>query len=135
MFGVRVVSAVFALAVLTGCATGEAFVDRRDMDLSTKKQKLPGFNGQVDVCYDSDTPREVRDKLAADACEVYGLQATLYLERRWQCRMLTPHLANYYCYDPDMRTADGTLVNPFSKAQVEAWRNEQSGVKAGSPAQ
>ncbi len=118
-----------ALAILVtlvcGCSSDEAFVDRREMVRSIKKQKLPGYDGQVTVCYDSDTPRAERDRLAAEACEVYGLRAILDTDNRWQCRFTTPHQANYYCYDPDMRMADGTLVNPFSSSQVSAWQRER----------
>lgn len=131
MNAAHTLAAIVLLAVLGGCSSGEAFVDRGEMVASYKKQRLPGYDGTVRVCYDSVTPRAERDKLAAEACEVYGLKALLSTEQRWQCRMSTPHLASYYCYDPDMRMADGTLVNPFSNSQVQAWRKEQMAGKAG----
>ncbi|BAE52758.1 hypothetical protein [Paramagnetospirillum magneticum] len=125
MLAFRSAALIVALAVLGGCSSGNAFVDRHEMDRSVKKQKLPGYDGQVTVCYEGDTPRAERDRLAAEACEVYGLKAVLVTERRWQCRMTAPHLASYYCFDPEMRMADGHLVNPFSNAQVKAWQTER----------
>ncbi|EME68712.1 hypothetical protein H261_17156 [Paramagnetospirillum caucaseum] len=118
-----------ALAVLItlvgGCSSGDAFVDRGYMDRSIKKQKLPGYDGQVTVCFGGDTPRAERDRLAAEACEVYGLKSMLSSEIRWQCRLTTPHRANYRCFDPDMRMADGTLVDPFSASRVKDWQRER----------
>jgi hypothetical protein len=136
MNAARAVASIIVLALLAGCSSAGAFVDRREMDLSTKKQRLPGYDGNVRVCYESDTPRAERDRLADEACEVYGLKALLIMEQRWQCRLTTPHLASYYCYDPSMRMANGTLVNPFSNSQVKAWRAEQAaGNAAGNSAQ
>lgn len=125
MHAIRTTAFVLLIALLGGCSMGEAFVDRREMDKSIKKQKLPGYDGQVSVCYGGDTPRDERDRLAAEACEVYGLKAILVTEHKWQCRLTVPHMANYYCYDPDMRMADGSLVNPFSNSQVKAWESER----------
>jgi len=127
MHAFRNAAFIVLLALLGGCASGEAFVDRREMDKSVKKQKLPGYDGQVTVCYDGETPKAERDRLAAEACEVYGLKAMLNSETRWQCRLTAPHRANYSCYDPDMRMADGALVNPFSASQVNAWQRERQG--------
>jgi hypothetical protein len=121
---------VVLAALLGGCSSGEAFVDRREMDRSIKKQKLPGYDGKVTVCYGGETPRAERDRLAAEACEVYGLKAILDRDARWQCRLTTPHQAIYYCYDPDMRMADGRLVDPFSSSQVNAWRRERAAAGA-----
>ncbi|KIL99743.1 hypothetical protein CCC_03915 [Paramagnetospirillum magnetotacticum MS-1] len=131
MLGLRSAALIIVLAVLGGCSSGDAFVDRAEMAKSIKKQKLPGYNGQVTVCYDSETPKAERDRLAAEACEVYGLKAQLTSETPWQCRMTAPHRAQYYCYDPDMRMADGSLVNPFSNSQVKAWNRERNAAKAG----
>jgi hypothetical protein len=125
MHAIRTTAFVLLIALLGGCSMGEAFVDRREMDKSIKKQKLPGYDGQVSVCYGDDTPRAERDRLAAEACEVYGLKAILVTEYKWQCRLTVPHMASYYCYDPDMRMADGSLVNPFSNSQVKAWEGER----------
>lgn len=130
MHAFRYAALAVIVALVGGCSSDEAFVDRREMDRSIKKQKLPGYDGSVTVCYDSDTPRAERDKLAAEACEVYGLKALLRTEAKWQCRLATPHQANYSCYDPDMRMANGTLVNPYSNSQVNAWRLERQ--KGGS---
>ncbi len=121
---------LIALSGLVGCADGEAFVDRNYMTLSVRKQKLPGYNGQVIVCFDSAAPTAKRDALAAEACEVYGLKAMLVEEQRWQCRATVPHMATYGCFDPTMRLADGSYVNPFSSSQVELWRKQRKGGEA-----
>ncbi|MBI3444089.1 MAG: hypothetical protein HY055_01665 [Magnetospirillum sp.] len=117
------------VALVGACSSGEAFVDRDYMQKSVKKQKLPGYNGAVVVCYGSDTPRAERDRLAAEACEVYGLQPLLASELRWQCRFTVPHRASYVCYNPDMRMANGALVNPFSPTNVKLWQREQAQIK------
>lgn len=119
------IAVVLTLAALLGACSSTAFVDRREMVNNIRKQKLPGYNGVVQVCYDDDTPRAERDRLAAEACEVYGLKAWLGSERKWQCRLTEPHLADYRCYDPKMRMADGRYVDPFSSFQVKIWRQER----------
>jgi hypothetical protein len=134
MLAFRSAALLIALAVLGACSSSTAFVDRREMERSVKKPKLPGYTGQVTVCYDGATSRQERDRLATEACEVYGLKAMLSDEVKWQCRLTTPHTANYHCYDPDMRMADGGLVNPFSNSQVKAWRRERSAATAREPA-
>ncbi len=121
--------------VAGGCSSGDAFVDRGYMIRNTKKEKLPGYNGSVLVCYSSDTPRERRDELAREACAVYGLEPRLVLDEKWQCRLTVPHLANYFCVDPKMVLANGQLINPFNASQVQAWRKQQARVKAGLPAE
>jgi hypothetical protein len=113
---------VMVSAFVAGCSSGDAFVDRSYMTKSVKKQKLPGYNGSVTVCYGSDTPRQVRDDLAREACAVYGLQPLLQLEARWQCRFTVPHQAAYACIDPEMRLPGGGYINPFNATQVEAWQ-------------
>lgn len=130
-------AAVFVVlaALLAGCSSPGAFVDRREMERSVKKQKLPGYDGMVTVCYDGETPRAERDRLAVEACEVYGLKAVLYREQNWQCRLTTPHRAVYYCYDPELRMADGRLVDPFSKGQVDDWRREREAAGKGDGAE
>ena len=130
MHAFRSAALCLLLALVGGCSSGDAFVDRDYMLRSVKKQKLPGYSGAVNVCFSSDTPRAERDKLAAEACEVYGLKALLSTEQRWQCRFTVPHLAQYICYDPNMRLANGALVNPFSPAQVKVWQREQAQIKA-----
>jgi hypothetical protein len=125
MHAVRIVASILLLGLAGGCSSGEAFVDRNYMQKSIKKQRLPGYDGTVTVCFGSDTPRAERDRLAAEACEVYGLKPVLSNETKWQCRLTVPHQANYYCHDPDMRMADGRLVNPFSSSQVKAWEEER----------
>ncbi|ARJ66902.1 hypothetical protein WV31_15085 [Magnetospirillum sp. ME-1] len=125
MHAIRTTAFVLLVAFLGGCSMGEAFVDRREMEKSVKKQKLPGHDGNLTVCYGNDTPKAERERLAAEACEVYGLKAMLVRELKWQCRLTVPHLANYYCYDPDMRMANGALVDPFSNSQVKAWERER----------
>ena len=113
---------VVVSALTVGCSSGEAFVDRSYMTKSVKKQKLPGYNGVVYVCYGSDTPKSVREDLARDACGVYGLEQRIMIEAPWQCRFTVPHLATYACIDPEMRTPSGSYVNPFNASQVEVWR-------------
>ncbi len=125
MHAVRSTALILLVALVGGCSSGDAFVDRGYIQKSIKKQKLPGYDGTVTVCYSGETPRVERDRLAGEACEVYGLKAMLGVEQRWQCRLTVPHLASYYCYDPDLRMADGRLVNPFSGPQVKAWQNER----------
>ncbi|OAN50130.1 hypothetical protein A6A04_01600 [Paramagnetospirillum marisnigri] len=125
MHPLRPVAFALIVLVLAGCADGGAFVDRNYTVMSVKKQKLPGYNGQVLVCYDDKTPLAKRDELAGEACEVYGLKSMLVLEQKWQCRVTKPHQATYACYDPEMRMADGRYVNPFSGSQVNAWAQEQ----------
>lgn len=127
------IAVVLTLAAVLGACSSSAFVDRREMENSIRKQKLPGYDGQVKVCYDDDTPRAERDRLAAEACEVYGLKAWLSSERKWQCRATVPHLADYRCYDPDMRMADGRYVDPFSNSDIKAWRRERK--KAEQPSE
>ena len=136
----RLILMMVVSAVIAGCSSGEAFVDRNYMALSVKKQKLPGYSGQLVVCYGSDTPREVRDRLASEACQVYGLQAVLVLEHPWQCRFTVPHAADYSCVDPAMRLPNGAYVNPFSASQVQTWsesqarnRADRSGGDPGTP--
>ena len=131
MHVVRSTAFILLLALVGGCSSGDAFVDRGYVEKSIKKQKLPGYDGAVTVCYNGETPRAERDRLASEACEVYGLKAMLSTERHWQCRLTVPHRAEYYCYDPDLRMADGTLVNPFSSSQVKAWQQEHQ--KNGEP--
>ncbi|TAN76932.1 MAG: hypothetical protein EPN20_01855 [Magnetospirillum sp.] len=117
----RLILMMVALAIVTGCSSGDAFVERGYLVRSVKKQMLPGYTGQLVVCYGSDTPRERRDALAREACEVYGLQPMMVLERRWQCRFTVPHAADYACIDPKMRMPNGGYINPFSASQVEMW--------------
>ena len=133
MWSLRPVALLLVAATLAGCSSGEAFVDRNYMTKTIKKQKLPGWDGQVPVCFSSDTPRETRDQLAREACEVYGLEAKLLRVERWQCRFTVPHMASYICFDPDMRFANGALVNPFSAGQVDMWQRQQARIKAGIP--
>ncbi|WP_239988486.1 hypothetical protein [Paramagnetospirillum kuznetsovii] len=121
---------VLVAAAVTGCASGEAFVDRSYTVRSVKKQKLPGYNGTLTVCYDGDAPTEKRDHLASEACEVYGLQAILIQEYKWQCRLTVPHLAVYSCVDPNMRLANGSYINPFMPGQVDRWVRGQKTEKA-----
>lgn len=130
MVSLRPLLLALATAALAGCAGGEAFVDRNYMTATVKKQKLPGYNGAVTVCYDGAAPPEKRDQLAAEACTVYGLEAMLVGELKWQCRLTAPHMATYACVDPKMRMASGAMVNPFSPSQVEAWNSEQKRGKA-----
>jgi hypothetical protein len=125
MRSLRTIVLMLVTAAVAGCAGGEAFVDRNYMTKSVKKQKLPGYDGTVAVCYDGGASREKRDQLAGEACEVYGLQAMLVLERKWQCRLTVPHMASYVCVDPQMRFANGTYVNPFSPSSVAAWKQQQ----------
>lgn len=121
----RSIVLMLVTATMAGCASGEAFVDRGYTLRSVKKQKLPGYNGTLTVCYDSASLQNKRDQLAAEACEVYGLEAILLTEIRWQCRLMAPHQATYGCVDPKMRSANGGYINPFSSSQVEAWAREQ----------
>ncbi len=133
MHAVRSTALILLVALVGGCSSGDAFVDRGYVQKSIKKQKLPGYDGMVTVCYNGETPRVERDRLAGEACEVYGLKAILSTERQWQCRLTVPHRAEYNCYDPDLRMADGRLVNPFSSSQVKAWQRERQ--KSGAPAE
>lgn len=121
----RLVSALLPVILLSACSGGEAFVDRGYTRTTVAKQKLPGHDGVVEVCFGGDTPRAERDKLAEDACAVYGLEARLVLERRWQCRLTVPHHARYACIDPNMRLANGGLVDPFDASMVAQWKQEQ----------
>lgn len=121
--------------VITGCSVGDAFVDRNYMTSGVRKQKLPGFDGNVTVCYGGDTPREKRDELAREACDVYGLQPLLIQEAKWQCRLTVPHSASYACINPEMRIPGGGYINPFSASQVEIWRQAKDRTTAGQPAE
>jgi hypothetical protein len=129
MNSIRVFAVLLAVAPLAislgACSNGDAFVDRDYMKVTVKKQKMPGYNGDIKLCYSSDTPKATRDQMAAEACEVYGLKAALLQELPWQCRFTVPHLANYACVDPNMRLSSGAYVNPFSPDQVAAWRQQQ----------
>jgi hypothetical protein len=126
----RLLFPVLLTAALAGCS-GEAFVDRNYMSVGARKEKLPGTNdGSITVCYTSDTPQARRDELAREACAAFGLDAVLATERRWQCRLTAPHLANYRCIDPAMRFSDGRYANPFSKDSVERWKAEQAGTSS-----
>lgn len=131
----RPLAVALIAALVAGCSSGDAFVDRLYMTKTIKKQKLPGWDGSVVVCYGSDAPRETRDQLASEACAVYGLKALLSREYHWQCRFTVPHRADYQCYDPDMRLANGRLINPFDGSQVQAWKREQRRIKDGLPAE
>jgi hypothetical protein len=135
MCSLRTILLMLVTAAVTGCAGGEAFVDRAYMTRSVKKQKIPGYNGVLTICYDSGAPREKRDQLASEACEVYGLKAVLSLEQKWQCRLTVPHMASYACVDPDMHFANGTYVNPFSVSQVNAWKQQQRQQQEGETAE
>jgi hypothetical protein len=120
----QLLAATLLAATLAACS-GEAFVDRNYTTIHTSKDKLPGYNGSVSVCYTSETPRATRDEMAQEACAVFGLQAQLVVEQPWQCRLTVPHLASYTCGDPSMRNPDGTYVNPTSKEEVERWKKAQ----------
>lgn len=127
---------VMVSVLATGCSSGDAFVDRAYMSKSVKKQKLPGYNGVVSVCYGSDTPRQVRDDLAREACAVYGLQPLLQLETPWQCRFTVPHQASYACIDPEMRGPNGGYINPFNASQVENWsKARRKDAKSAQPSE
>ena len=130
----RLILMMVVSTLIAGCSSGEAFVDRNYITMSVKKQKLPGYNGTLVVCYGDDTPRERRDQLAADACAVYGLQPLLTLDQRWQCRLTVPHAATYACIDPAMRMPNGAYINPFIAGQVQMWRNTQTPAKADGAA-
>lgn len=129
----RLILMMVASIAVTSCSSGNAFVERNYMATETKKQKLPGYAGQLTVCYGTDTPREQRDELARDACAVYGLQALLIQELRWQCRFTVPHAASYACIDPKMRMPNGAYINPFSASQVGMWRRSQTEKSADQP--
>jgi len=122
----RMILVVLVSAVVSGCSGPQAFVDRNYLTPGIRKQKLPGYDGFVTVCHDGDTPRETRDLLAREACEVYGLQPVLVQENRWQCRLTMPHRATYGCVDPAMRFDNGGYVNPFSPGQVELWQKQRA---------
>jgi hypothetical protein len=125
----RLIVLVVVILGVAACSSGNAFVDRNYMAQGVRKQKLPGFDGHLVVCHGSDTPRQERDRLAAEACGVYGLKPVLVSERPWQCRFTVPHVAEYGCADPAMRFENGGLVNPFSPDQVDKWRQEQAEAK------
>jgi hypothetical protein len=126
-----IVLLVVALSAAS-CSSGNAFVERNYLAPGVRKQKLPGFDGHLTVCHGSDTPRQQRDHMAAEACGVYGLEPVLVSERPWQCRFTVPHIAEYGCVDPAMRFEDGGYVNPFSPDQVEKWRAQQAEDKAAA---
>ncbi|MFD2234699.1 hypothetical protein [Phaeospirillum tilakii] len=123
----RLLPLTAAMAVLAGCSSSDAFIDRNyaKATLEVSKPKPAGYDGQVRVCYGGDTPREDRDRLAEEACTQWGLHAVLILDQPWQCRLLVPHLATYACVDPAMRFKDGRYVDPFSTGAVDQWRNSQ----------
>lgn len=122
------------VAALAGCSTGEPFVDRNNLQPGLRKQKLPGYAGSVTICHGSDTPRADIDRMADDACSVYGLTAMRTFDQRWNCRFFVPHTSYYVCYDPTMRMDNGPYINPFNRSQVEQWMRNQERRKAGTPA-
>jgi hypothetical protein len=117
---------VLAVAALGGCSVGEPFVDRNNTaGQYLRKQKLPGYDGKVIVCHAGETPAAEVDRLAGEACAVYGLSAARVVERKWNCRLTMPRATEYACYDPEMRTATGGYVDPFNRSEVERWLREQ----------
>ncbi|MEO0034104.1 MAG: hypothetical protein RLZZ501_127 [Pseudomonadota bacterium] len=120
----RLLPLTAAVALLAGCASSDAFIDRRYAinTLEVSKAKPAGYDGQVRVCYGNAAPRETRDQLAEEACAQWGLHAVLTLDQPWQCRLLASNLAIYACVDPAMRLEDGRYVDPFSTGAVDQWR-------------
>lgn len=113
------------LAALTaGCADPEPFVDQGNPTFlpRVEKPRDPVLErGFIALCFSDATPWSEVEKLALERCSAHGLQPMLYTMERQQCRMTSPHRATFRCYDPEMRTAAGTPVNPFDPRAVQAW--------------
>lgn len=116
------------LAALTaGCADPEPFVDDSSgSTLTVGKPVDPVIKtGSLSICYSEATPWSEILALATERCSAHGLavhpQATI---RRQQCRATSPHMATFYCYDPEMVHPSGAFVNPFNRSDVARWEEE-----------
>lgn len=118
-------SLLLLLAALTaGCADPEPFVDQGNPTFSIKLDKPRDSvleTGTLNICYSAATPWSDVEALAQERCGAHGLQATFSQTTRNQCRATAPHRARFTCYDPEMKTAQGTPVNPFDPNAVAAW--------------
>ena len=86
------------------------------------------LRGTVSVCY-HDPDLDVARALAVETCQEYGLKAyQIGVVSHYQCKISTPHMVNFRCYDPQMRFASGGWVNPLNKVSVSKWRKEQMGL-------
>lgn len=114
--------------LVSGCA-GEPFVDQ-GVTVSIQKTPNPILKGgTLDVCHSDSTPQAEITALADEQCATHGLKAVLVHRNRWQCRATSPHVSTFRCYDPDLRAADGTYLNPFNQNQVAEWE-KRTGKKA-----
>ena len=118
-------------ALGAGCADPEPFVNvGGSISPSYSKPLDPVIEyGRFNICYSDATPWAEVEALAAERCGAYGLTARATTVTRWQCRATSPHIADFFCYDPEMVTAAGSPVNPFDHNAVKAWE-AKTGKKA-----
>ncbi|HSV30032.1 MAG TPA: hypothetical protein VLL76_10755 [Candidatus Omnitrophota bacterium] len=124
----RFASLVAAVGLLAACAEGP-FIDRPLEGKVRKPSDAIIERGRVNVCYASAGEFAAAEKIAVDTCGAYGLQARLEFHDRYQCRLSTPHLATFQCYDPDMTDRFGQYINPFNEQAVAEWRKRTGGKK------
>lgn len=121
----RRLTALALLAVLGGCSSGGPYVYIDPTVTLTKVPDLIRKNGYFMVCH-GDDELGAADGLAAETCaDYYKLTALRMADRRYQCSWSKPHLAVYYCVNPEMRMADGRYVNPLNKTDVAQWQAQQ----------
>ncbi len=117
------------LAALAACESGGPFIY---MDPTVTMSKVPDQirrNGFFTVCY-GDGEEAKADALATATCADYNLVPRRSIAQRNQCSLTDPDQVVYYCVNPGMRMANGTYINPLSKAAVKAWQEQQERLKA-----
>ena len=110
---------------LAGCTLAEPPFVYTNVQLSVAKQSDQiRQTGLLAVCYhDPDLPQA--RALALSSCRQYGLQMMERVIQHHQCKLSAPEKLVVRCYDPQMRFADGSWVNPLNSTEVHAWRVEQ----------
>lgn len=107
-------------AALAACSEGP-FLDH-DISFQVDKALDPVVtNGTLYVCYEGEEQLPEAMALARKTCAAYGLQASLGVTYRYQCRLTTPHRAMFHCFHPDMLDAQGSPINPLNPKAVDAW--------------
>lgn len=114
-----------------GCADPEPFVyDPLYGTVRISKPVDPVLKtGLLYICYSDETPMSEVIDLARERCAAHGLQLSQTgATTRWSCKVASPHLASFSCYDPDM-ALNGRYINPFNRAAVAEWER-RTGKKA-----